>query len=49
MAWFNRGGSRLARALEGLKKEFLRDPDVVLFERRPEPDGSSSREAAGAR
>jgi hypothetical protein len=49
MAWLKRGGERLKRTLAGLKKELLRDPDVILFEYRPESEAVTSREVAGAR
>ncbi|HEX7782964.1 MAG TPA: hypothetical protein VF509_09170 [Sphingobium sp.] len=49
MALWKRGENRLARAFGRLKKELLRDPDVILFEQRPEPEGSPSRNAIGAR
>jgi Tfp pilus assembly pilus retraction ATPase PilT len=41
-------GERWVRFRDALKRELLRDPDVLLFERRPEELANTGHEKAGA-
>ncbi len=47
MAWTRRWKDRLARLGATTKRELLRDPTVILFER--DDSGARGREAAGGR
>ncbi|MDI1295202.1 MAG: hypothetical protein PSY12_04860 [bacterium] len=49
MAWLKRATIRLVRAQEALKREFLRDPDVILFDRSPDGRDVSPRQVVGSR
>ncbi|QUT05805.1 hypothetical protein KFK14_23195 [Sphingobium phenoxybenzoativorans] len=49
MSWIKRFGHRLAALRDAAKREFLRDPTVLLFERAPGAQGDAARDAAGGR
>ncbi|MDF0543595.1 hypothetical protein PX699_14670 [Sphingobium sp. H39-3-25] len=49
MIWLKCSAIRLARLRDAMKREFLRDPNVLLFERRPDMDDLPGREVAGSR
>ncbi len=47
MAWTQRWTDRLARFRAAARRELLRDPTVILFER--DDSGARGREVAGGR
>jgi hypothetical protein len=49
MSWIKRFRHRLAGLRDAAKREFLRDPMVVLFERAPGAQGDAARDATGGR